>query len=169
MKQILFATTRSSAPLFLRLLLGIVLFPHGAQKLLGWFGGFAFEGSMGYFTGTVGLPWIVGFLVILVEFFGPLFLILGFATRFWSLAIFFVMSGIVVTSMHDYFFMNWFGNQKSEGMEFFLLTIGMSLSLLVSGSGRWAVDRLLQRRADAARLGGARFPVPEFSAQELRA
>ncbi|RYY88423.1 MAG: DoxX family protein [Chitinophagaceae bacterium] len=143
MKQLLFQSRRAAAPIFLRILLGIVLFPHGAQKLLGWYGGFGFDGSMGYFTGTVGLPWIVGFLVILVEFFAPLFLIFGFATRLASLSIFFVMAGIVVTSMHDYFFMNWFGNQKSEGMEFFLLAMGMSLALVVSGSGRWAVDNLL--------------------------
>lgn len=143
MKTWIFKTTDSTAPLFLRLFTAIVLFPHGAQKLLGWFGGFGFEGSMNYFTGTVGLPWVVGFAVIIIESFGSLFLLLGFATRFWSLTIAGVMTGVILTNFTNYFFMNWFGNQKTEGMEFFLLAIGMSLSLVVSGAGRFSIDALI--------------------------
>ena len=93
MKNIIFKTKGLFAPLALRIFLSLVLFPHGAQKLLGWFGGFGFEGSMQYFTKTVGLPWIIGFLVIIIEFFGPLALLLGFATRLWSAAIAVVMTG----------------------------------------------------------------------------
>src|SRR4051794_17128803 len=104
MKRILFSTTDSAAPLLLRLFLAFVLFPHGAQKLFGWFGGYGFEGTMQYFTGTVRLPWIVGFLVILIEVFGPIALVLGFAVRFWSLAIAGVMTGIILTTFTDYFF-----------------------------------------------------------------
>jgi putative oxidoreductase len=148
MKKLIFQTGNSYAPLALRALLALVLFPHGAQKLLGWFGGFGFEGSMGYFTNVVGLPWIVGFLVIIIEFFGPLALLLGFATRLWSLAILGVMAGIILTTFTDYFFMNWFGTQKTEGAEFFLLAIGMSLSLVVSGAGRWSVDAWISRRKE---------------------
>ena len=105
MKQLIFKTNNAMAPLFLRLFLAIVLFPHGAQKLLGWFNGFGFEGTMGYFTGTVGLPWIIGLLVIIIEFVGPLALILGFAVRFWSIAIAVVMAGIILTNFTGYFFM----------------------------------------------------------------
>lgn len=54
----LFATDDSWAGLVLRLTLGLVLLPHGAQKLLGWFGGFGFDGTMGFFTQKMGLPWI---------------------------------------------------------------------------------------------------------------
>ncbi len=146
MKTWIFKTTDSIAPVFLRLFTAIVIFPHGAQKLLGWFGGFGFEGSMNYFTGTVDLPWVVGFAVIIIEFFGSLFLLLGFATRFWSLAVASVMTGVILTNFTSYFFMNWFGNQKTEGMEFFLLAIGMSLSLLVSGAGRFSIDALISKR-----------------------
>lgn len=113
--------------------------------MLGWFGGFGFEGSMGYFTNVVGLPPVVGFMVIIIEFFGPLALLVGFATRLWSLAILGVMTGIILTTFTDYFFMNWFGTQKTEGAEFFLLAIGMSLSLVVSGAGRWSVDARISR------------------------
>ena len=146
MKTWIFKTTDSIAPVFLRLFTAIVIFPHGAQKLLGWFGGFGFEGSMNYFTGTVDLPWVVGFAVIIIEFFGSLFLLLGFATRFWSLAVASVMTGVILTNFTSYFFMNWFGTQKTEGMEFFLLAIGMSLSLLVSGAGRFSIDALISKR-----------------------
>ncbi|CAN5657921.1 DoxX family protein [soil metagenome] len=146
MKHFIFKTSNTTAPLFLRLFLAIVLFPHGAQKLLGWFNGFGFEGTMGYFTGTVGLPWIIGFLVIIIEFVGPLALILGFAVRFWSIAIAVVMTGIILTNFTGYFFMNWFGIQKTEGMEFFLLAIGMALSIAYSGAGRFSIDSMLQKK-----------------------
>ena len=147
MKKLLFQTNDSYAPTILRLLLGTVLFAHGAQKLLGWFGGYGFEGTMGFFTGVVGLPWIVGFLVILIESFGALLLILGFATRLWSIAIFFLFIGIAATShLSNGFFMNWFGNQKGEGIEFFLLAIGMAASLTVSGAGRLSIDRMLAQK-----------------------
>ena len=140
MKQLIFKTNGSIAPVALRVFLSVVLFAHGAQKLLGWWNGAGFEGSMQYFTENQGLPWIVGFMVIIIEFFGPLALLAGFAVRLWSLAIAFVMAGVIFTNFTGYFFMNWFGNQPTEGMEFFLLAIGMSLSLVYSGAGRWSVD-----------------------------
>lgn len=134
------------APLISRVLLGAVMFPHGAQKLFGWFGGFGFEGTMGYFTGTAGLPWIVGFLVILIESIGSLFLIAGLASRLMALSMTGIALGIIATSHHDYFFMNWFGSQPSEGYEFFLLMIGLGISVTISGGGAWSVDGILQRK-----------------------
>jgi putative oxidoreductase len=145
MKKIIIDTNESYAPLAIRFLLGAVFFAHGAQKLLGWFGGFGFEGSMQYFTNQVGLPYLVGLLVIVIEFFGPVFLVLGLATRLWSVGILLVAIGIVLTTFNDYFFMNWLGNQKEEGYEFFLLTIGMSISLIISGSGKFSIDGVLQK------------------------
>ena len=121
-----------------------MLLAHGCQKALGWFGGYGFEGTMGFFTGKMGLPWLVAFLVILIEFIGSLSLILGFATRLWGLSMLFLFLGIIFTShIQNGFFMNWFGNQKGEGIEFFLLAIGMTVSLIISGAGRYSVDALL--------------------------
>lgn len=140
MKGLLFKTTNSTAPIFLRLATAIVLFPHGAQKLLGWFGGFGFDATMRYFTTTVGLPPFLGFLIILLEFFAPIAILAGFAVRFWSMAITGLMIGILLTAHSNYFFMNWFGTQETEGMEYFLIFIGMSLSLFYSGAGRMSVD-----------------------------
>jgi putative oxidoreductase len=152
MKKLIFSTKETIAPLLLRLFLAIVLFPHGAQKLLGWFDGPGFDGSMQYFTETKGLPTIMGFIVILIEFFGPIALLLGFATRIWSAAIFFVMAGVILTTFHEFFFMNWYGTQKAEGMEFFLLAIGMSLSLALSGAGRFSIDAYFGKSIGEGRM-----------------
>jgi putative oxidoreductase len=143
MKKIMFSTSSGYGPFLVRIALGAVLFAHGAQKFLGWFGGFGFEGSMNYFTEQRGLPWIIGFLVIIIEFFGAIAIIVGAATRLWSLGILGVMSAIIITTFNDHFFMNWFGTQKEEGYEFFLLAIGMSASLVISGAGSLSIDRVI--------------------------
>lgn len=145
MNKLIFGTNDNYAPFLLRLFLAFVLFPHGAQKLMGWFGGFGFGGTMNYFTETADLPWFIGFLVIIIEFFGPIFLVLGLGTRIWSLGIFAVMAGVIATTFNQYFFMNWYGNQPAEGYEFFLLAIGMASSLVLSGAGKFSVDAYLGR------------------------
>ena len=150
MKKLLFNTSNTWSPFFLRIMLGIVFFAHGGQKLLGWFGGYGFQGTMSYFTESAGLPWIVGFAVIMIEFFGALALIIGAGTRLWSLAFVFLNVGIIITSHYEYFFMNWFGNQPVEGYEYFLLVIGMSLSLAFSGAGKLSVDRILTLKYSTA-------------------
>ncbi|RIA09733.1 putative oxidoreductase [Flavobacteriaceae bacterium MAR_2010_72] len=142
MKSKIFNTSESLAPLVTRLVLGLVIFPHGAQKLLGWFGGYGFSGTMGFFTDTKGLPWIIGFLVIILESFGALALISGFATRIVAVLYVILALGIVFTSHIQHgFFMNWYGNQQGEGYEFFILWIGMAISLIITGSGKYAIDR----------------------------
>lgn len=139
------ATGDSLAPFFLRLALGVMLFPHGAQKLLGWFGGYGFTGTMGYFTGTVGTPWIVGALVILGEFFGALLLVAGLGTRFAAASVGLIMIGAVFQHKSNGFFMNWYGNQKGEGIEFHVLTFGIVLALVILGGGKWSIDSALAR------------------------
>lgn len=148
MKKIIFNTNSNNlAATLTRTSLGVVLFAHGAQKLLGWFGGYGFEGTMGFFTQSVGLPWIVGFLVIVIEFFGALSLIAGLATRLWSLAVFFLTVGIIQTTHIQHgFFMNWFGNQKGEGIEYFLLMLGLAASLVFSGAGKYSIDSFIQNQ-----------------------
>lgn len=139
-----FRTTKAWSPLAVRLFLGGVMLPHGMQKLLGSFQGYGFEGTMGFFTETLGMPWVLGFLVIMLEFFGSLLLIAGLATRFVATAFIAVMLGAISKVAGEYgFFMNWFGNQAGEGYEYHLLMVGMALSLLISGGGRLSVDRKL--------------------------
>jgi putative oxidoreductase len=128
-----------------RLFLGLVMFPHGAQKMLGWFGGGGFSGTMQGMTG-MGLPAIVVFLVILIEFFGSLGLILGFLGRVSAFGVLCVMLGAIFTvHLPNGFFMNWMGNQKGEGFEYHLLAIGMALAIIAKGSGAYSADRSITR------------------------
>ena len=141
MKNIIFKTNNDWTGIITRLTAGLILFPHGAQKMLGIFGGYGFSGTMGFFTGTMHLPWLIGFLVIIIEFIGSLSLIAGFASRLWSVLVIIEMLGAVVTThANNGFFMNWAGNQKGEGFEYHLLLIGLALAILINGSGKFSVD-----------------------------
>jgi putative oxidoreductase len=153
------ATDRSWTLLLQRLVLGLVMFPHGAQKLLGWFGGYGFSGTMGFFTGTMGLPSPIAFLVIIGESLGALALMLGLATRLCALWISVVMVGAVLTTHAQFgFFMNWFGAQKGEGFEYHLLTLALGIPLIIRGGGLGALDtRLLQLAGPSAQ------PLPAAS------
>jgi putative oxidoreductase len=147
MKNKLFETSESYAPLILRLLLGSVVLMHGMQKLLGWFGGFGFSKTMLFFTESVGMPWIMGFLVIMLETVGAIALISGLVTRVIALAYVILPVGMIVTThFKNGFFMNWFGMLKGEGYEYFILWIGMALALLILGGGKFATDRFFMRR-----------------------
>jgi putative oxidoreductase len=129
----------------LRLVLGVVYFAHGAQKMLGWFGGYGFHGTMGFFT-HMGMPAPVAFLVICTEFFGGLGLIVGLLTRIAALGIGVEMIGaIFMVHMANGFFMNWAGNQKGEGFEYHLLAIAMCAALLLRGAGAFSLDRTLSK------------------------
>ena len=130
--------------LVLRLALGLVILPHGAQKLLGWFGGYGFQGTMGYFTQTMHIPYLLGVLAIIAEFFGGLALLAGVLTRPAALGIGVVMVVAAVLAHRSYgFFMNWFGNQQGEGVEFHILAAGMALVLVITGGGAWSLDHVL--------------------------
>jgi putative oxidoreductase len=140
----LLATDDSAATAILRLVLGVVFFAHGAQKLLGWFGGFGFSGTMGFFTGIMHIPVPLAFLAIAVEFFGGLGLVLGFLTRVAAFGIAVTMLVAIVTVNSAFgFFMNWYGTQKGEGFEYHLLVLAMTSFLLTRGAGAFSVDRAL--------------------------
>ena len=140
----LFKTDDAWSSLVLRLTLGLVMFPHGAQKLLGWYGGFGFDGTMGFFTQKLGLPWIVAFLVIIGESFGSIGLLAGFLTRITAASFIVIMLGAIATAHLPHgFFMNWSGQQQGEGFEYHLLVIGMSAALLIAGGGKWSADRMI--------------------------
>ena len=130
--------------LVLRLALGLVILPHGAQKLLGWFGGYGFQGTMGYFTQTMHIPYLLGVLAIFAEFFGGLALLAGVLTRPAALGVGVVMVVAAVLAHRPYgFFMNWFGNQQGEGFEFHILAAGIALVLVITGGGAWSLDHVL--------------------------
>jgi len=145
--RFLLRTDNHIAGLLLRLALGIVMLPHGAQKALGMFEGPGFQDSMGYFTGTHGLPWILGFLAIMAESVGALALIFGFLTRIAALGIGGVMvAAVYLVHLDDGFFMNWLGTKSGEGFEYHILAVGIALALVLRGGGFLSIDRALSAR-----------------------
>ncbi len=148
----LFKTNDSFTPLIARLTLGLVMFPHGAQKALGWFGGYGFSATMNFFTGQLHIPAVLAFVAIAAEFAGSIGLITGFFSRVSACGIAVVML-VATLTVHasNGIFMNWSGTQKGEGFEYHLLAIGLALVVIISGAGKWSIDRLLARRLDVQR------------------
>ncbi len=142
--QLLIKTNDNAGSLIARLTLGLVMFPHGAQKMLGWFGGHGFAGTMGFFTGTMHIPAFFAFLAILAEFAGALGLVVGLFGRVAAFGIACVM-GVAIVMGHaaNGFFMNWYGSQAGEGFEYHLLAIGLALIVMVCGSGKASLDRVV--------------------------
>jgi putative oxidoreductase len=152
-----FATDDSRTLLFQRLVLAVVVLGHGAQKLLGWFGGYGFEGTMGYFTGTIGAPAAVAVLIILLETFGMIALAAGALTRFLAGSLGVVMVGAIAFEHGRHgFFMDWSGAMAGEGFEFHLLALALSLPLAVRGAGAWSIDGLMARTLRVGSVGAAR-------------
>jgi putative oxidoreductase len=140
----LIATDNDRAITILRLVLGVIFFAHGTQKMLGWFGGYGFTGTMGFFTGVMHIPAVFAFLAIAAEFFGGLGLIFGLLTRVAAFGISCNMIVAVAIVHHQFgFFMNWTGAQKGEGYEYHLLLLAASVVLMIRGAGAASVDQLL--------------------------
>lgn len=146
MIQKIFSTDKDYTGLIIRLTLGLVMFPHGAQKMLGWFGGVGLVNELKLLQ-ELDIPWIVALMVILIEFFGAISLLIGFASRLWSIAFAGLFIGIILLEHLQYgFFMNWFGHQEGEGFEYHLLVLGLCIALFVQGSGKHAIDSLIFRK-----------------------
>lgn len=147
MKTLVATNPHNWAALAARLALGIAIFPHGAQKVFGWFGGQGIKGTMAFLTEGAGLPFLIAVLVILIEFLGSLFLIAGFYTRVAAFCFICHFFGVVLFSGFQYrFFMNWGGTQQGEGLEYFILLFGLALSLLITGGGKASLDASLFKR-----------------------
>jgi len=143
----LLQTNSGVAGLLLRITLAIVIFPHGAQKALGWFGGHGFKNTMKYFTST-GIPAIFASLAIAAEFLGPLGLAVGLLTRIAAFGIACVMVVAIITvHLPHGFFMDWNRNQKGEGFEYHLLALGIAITLMIVGAGAWSLDGVLSNRS----------------------
>ena len=128
----------------LRVTAGLVMFPHGAQKAIGWFGGAGFTGTMGFFTEQLGIPAVFAALAIIAEFAGSLGLILGFISRIaaFGVAVTMVVAVLMVHLNHG-FFMNWMGSQSGEGFEYHILILGLLIPVIFKGAGAWSVDSKL--------------------------
>jgi putative oxidoreductase len=140
----LIVTDNDRTTAILRFVLGVIFFAHGAQKMLGWFGGYGFTGTMSFFTSVMHIPAVFAFLAISAEFFGGLGLIFGFLTRIAALGIFSNMI-VAIAMVHRQFglFMNWTGAQKGEGFEYHLLVLAITILLMIRGAGAASIDRVL--------------------------
>jgi len=139
----LMATSDDWTLTLLRLVLGVVFFAHGAQKMLGWWGGNGFSGTMGYFTHS-GIPAPLAFLAIAAEFFGGMGLVVGLLSRVAAFGIVVNMLVAVLTvHLPNGLFMNWSGAQKGEGFEYHLLAIALGIAIMVKGGGAVSMDRAL--------------------------
>ena len=144
-----FQTDDTWAGLILRLGLGCVIFPHGAQKVLGWFGGYGFSATLSTFTEKMGIPAPLAILVICAEFLGSLGLVLGLLTRLGAFGILCVMAGAVsMVHLPNGFFMNWSGKQAGEGFEYHILAMAIALALMVAGGGKLSADRAIAEQLE---------------------
>jgi putative oxidoreductase len=134
------ATRNDYSLAFARIVLGVVFFAHGAQKMLGWFGGAGFSGTINEFS-KFGMPATVALFAIFVEFFGSLSLVFGLLSRVAAVAIIVEMIGAILTiHIHNGFFMNWTGHNKGEGVEYHLITIALAFLIVVHGAGALSID-----------------------------
>lgn len=139
MKRLLLSNAGYEVTLF-RIMIGIIFAAHGAQKLFGLFGGYGIEGTAGFME-SIGLTpgYLMAFLAGAGEFFGGLFLIAGFLTRFAALitAIISIVAMITVHLNNGFFMSN-------NGFEFILLLLVGSISLIISGSGKFGIDKIIK-------------------------
>ncbi|MEN7551766.1 DoxX family protein [Rapidithrix thailandica] len=141
MKEKLFATKSSLTFFILRLSLGIVIWPHGYQKITG------FSKVMHHLVNDYQLPWLIAFFVVLIEFVTPLLLLVGFASRIMAVLLAVVMIGAIPYHWDNGFFMNWFGNQAGEGFEYHLLAIGIATAIVLEGGGKYSLDRKILNKS----------------------
>jgi putative oxidoreductase len=149
-----------------RIVLGAALFAHGAQKLLGWFGGHGLRATIQTFRDQLGIPAPLAYLAIAAEFFGGLGLIVGFLARVAALGIAITMIvAMAVVHWKFGFFINWFGDKQGHGVEYHLLAVALALVIIVHGAGAFSLDQVLSRRlvSDSRKNVAAEFePILPF-------
>jgi putative oxidoreductase len=152
MANMILKTDNSPAQMFIRVALAVVIFPHGAQKVLGWFGGAGLEKTLQSFS-QMGFPVWATILLMMVESVGALLLVAGFLTRLWALGIGTAIAVCMLKFHVQYgFFMNWLNQQKGEGYEYHILVLGIALALVIKGGGMLSVDRAIANRGNRRRL-----------------
>ncbi|BBH54270.1 DoxX family protein [Fluviispira sanaruensis] len=143
--KIIFQTNPEYSTLIMRLALGCMILPHALQKTFGLFGGGGFSKTLEYMNQAEGIPLFFAFLAIMAEFLGGLGLIFGCLTRVAAFGVGSVMTVAMLMHRSNGFFMNWSGTKTGEGIEFFILAIGLSLALILNGGGALSIDRKLSR------------------------
>lgn len=130
-----------------RIVLGVIFFAHGSQKLFGWFQGPGLRKTIATMKDFLGLPTVLTLGVVGAELFGGVALIVGLLSRIGAAGIGVIMmfSILMVHGRHG-LFLNWFGDRKGHGYEYHLLAIALAIVIIVRGSGALSLDRLLYVR-----------------------
>ncbi|MGN0835613.1 MAG: DoxX family protein [Candidatus Spyradosoma sp.] len=144
------AFSEDAGKFLLRAAVAVVIFPHGAQKALGAFGGNGLVATWSAFTEKMGIPAPLAGAAIFTEFVVPILLILGVFPRVCAALLVVLMAGAARYHLENGFFMNWSGKQPGEGVEYHLLFIGATLALALFGGGRFTLSRLFSRENDAS-------------------
>jgi putative oxidoreductase len=140
----LFSTDQDWTLTAIRVILGVIFFAHGAQKMLGWFGGAGLNETLRTMQEFLHLPVPLAFLAVTSEFLGGAGLIVGLFSRMAAIGICVTMvSAIVMVHGRYGLFMNWLGDRKGHGIEFHLLAIALAIVIVVRGAGAASLDRLL--------------------------
>lgn len=142
----MFKTDGNYASTALRIVLGVIIFSHGAQSMLGWFGGYGLKATLQFLTTAMSLPMAVAFAVIMIQFFGSLMLITGAGTRIAALGIFGIFVGMASYHFQFGLHMNWAGSKGGEGYEYHILVLGMCLAVFILGGGALSLDRRITAR-----------------------
>lgn len=155
----LFTTPHDLSATVARIALGAVMWPHGAQHALGWFGGYGFAATLKWMTGTLGIPSWLAALAIIIELAAPVALLLGVGSRVAALSLVAFMIGAARVHVGNGFFMNWFGSLPAgvEGFEYHILAVALALVVVFAGGGKFSVDRLFtgDTRRSRPTAGGA--------------
>lgn len=145
MKTKILTTSENWGATALRITLGVVIFSHGAQAMLGWYGGVGLSATLQALTTYMGLPWIIAISVICIQFFGSLMLLAGIGTRLAALGIFGIFIGMATYHFDYGFHMNWMGTNSGEGFEYHVLVLSMCIALFIYGGGSLSIDRKLSK------------------------
>jgi putative oxidoreductase len=122
----------------IRIAAGLLLMPHGAQKLFGLFGGAGIEATGQFFATKFGLPASLALLAGLIEFFGGLMLAAGLATRLVALLVVGLMT-VAVLKVHLGIGFFW----TSGGFEYPLFWGIVAFAFVMRGGGRYSLDALI--------------------------
>ena len=130
-----------------RIILAVIFFAHGSQKMFGFFGGRGVSGTIEIFEQTMGIPAPLTVMAMIAEVFGAVGLFLGLFSRIAALGVLVVMI-VAPFANHLYpnFFMNWQGRQMGEGYEYHLLAIALIVTVLVRGAGALSLDRAISSK-----------------------
>jgi len=142
--EFLFFTGPSISIFIIRVVLGIIFFAHGAQKVLGWYGGYGLKGTAAFFN-SMGMPLPLAYLVCLLELLSGIGLLVGFLARLCGLAVVGIMGGAIamVHFQHGFFLNAELKPGKGNGIEYNLALIAMGLAVLIEGAGAFSIDRWL--------------------------